>query len=135
VLSITRFIDNWYSIIPSFLLNKLYFYGLCWGTVIINYLCYSCDVASSKLRRSRTTFNKSLVNFTLIASISHQVTKSIKKIEERRSRLTHFWYTKVATCKTLASWQNPLKNFVHVLLGLNKTITKLLRVIYSRYVG
>jgi len=30
--------------------------------------CYSCDVASSKLRRSRTTFNKSLVNFTLIAA-------------------------------------------------------------------
>jgi len=46
--------------------------------------CYSCDVASSKLRRSRTTFNKSLVNFTLM---QHLTSSYEKHKEDRREKI------------------------------------------------
>ncbi len=45
----------------------------------LQYVCYSCDVARSKLRRSRTTFNKSLVYLTLI---SQRRTSSYEKHKE-----------------------------------------------------
>jgi hypothetical protein len=43
--------------------------------------------------------------YTYIAAW-HQVTKSIKKIEERRSGLTHLINTKVATCKNSCELTN-----------------------------
>ncbi len=104
--------------------------------ILYSYICYSCDVASSKLQCSRTTFNKSLVNFTLISQ--HRTSSYEKHKEDRREKIkgSLFEHTlKLQHVKTLASWQTPLKNFVHVLLGLNKMITKLLWVIYSCYIG
>jgi hypothetical protein len=52
--------------------------------------CYRCDVACHQLRHSEMTLNKSLVNIVLLAQhlIYNVVTKSIKKIEERRLRHT-----------------------------------------------
>ncbi len=50
-----------------------------------------------------------VTDVTLHYAISHQVTKSIKKLEERRSTLS-FYHSKLQHVKTLASWQTPLKN-------------------------
>ena len=52
---------------------------------------------------------RNVTDVTLHCAISHQVTKSIKKLEERRSTLL-FYHSKLQHVKTLASWQTPLKN-------------------------
>ncbi len=49
-----------------------------------------------------------VTDVTLHCAISHQVMKSIKKLEERRSTLL-FYHSKLQHVKTLASWQTPLK--------------------------
>jgi hypothetical protein len=79
-----------------------------------------CPSSESEFRWSVSYFIIiHVTDVTLQCAISHQVTKSIKKLEERRSTLL-FYHSKLQHVKTRASWQTPLKNLSMCCLVYNK---------------